>query len=214
MMVIYERPSYWDGNVHEIGPLRIRYSGDNPQGEPVAECWINSEGGTAFYLDFWYAEAIAASIERFPDLFSATESDKGEPDEHGNRRGYLRLRVSQDKAKHGELAATEANEVYQVGRLVMNASAGQSVVPVDADTDKGRRNYRRSGLKLEGDWVAERSTRTEFIDKCICPRVERLDGRREADRLRHELFGRFYAADAYTGAPGFTTVEARYREEG
>ena len=202
--------NYRDGEVHQVGPFRLQYvtttNADTPE---QGKCWIRTEGDTSFLLDFAYAEALAVAIERFPDLFSAVESDKGKLNSEGMRRGFLRLRASQDTKRHGIIAAASQNEVYQLARIVMNAKEGEQVVPIDF-TDEGRRDYRRQNLRIEPLWGAQADTRHAFI-QAIHHRVMKLDGAEEADTLRKRLLTMFALADGETGSPDTITYEPKGR---
>ena len=193
--------NYRDGNVHEVGPLRLRYRQGRALQEE-AECWIKTEGGTPFTLDFVYAEAIATGIEAFSDLFSASESDKSK---RGAKRGFLRLRVSENKRQFGELASSDKNEVYQIGRLIMNAGPGEQVTPLNPN-DQGRRDYRRTGLRLDPG-AGREWTRSRFIEDGICKRIALREGLDAARKLHAKLFGLFGAADGETGDPRVLTFE-------
>lgn len=192
---------YRDGQRHQVGPITLQYRGENVAGLEAATCSIRTEEGTEYLLDFDYAEAFAIAFHSLPDLFSATESDKDkEPNEKGQRRGFLRFRASSDFRRHGPLASGGNNEVYQVARIIADASDEEEVQPLTF-TDEGRRDYRRAALKRDFSPRARTSTRLAFVDHGICSRIRKLHGDEAASAMRRELLGRFAAADYETGDP-------------
>lgn len=200
---------YRDGQQHEVGPLRIRYSGEDKDGLEIAACEIVAKGGKAYRLDFAYAVALAEVFELFPNLFSASTSDR----KAANSQGYLRLRASAS-AKHGALAAkrsprgTTPNEVYQLARLIMNASVMDHVKP-KGSTLAGLRDYRRQALEIETGLRARKDTRKDFL-KAIHWRVQIASGKAEADKAYERIAALFAVADAETGSPNVTSVETPF----
>lgn len=157
-------------------------------------------------MDFDYAEAFAFAFESFPELFSASESDKdAELNEKGQRRGFLRFRASGVRRRHGALASSSQNEVYQVARIIADASDEEEVQPLFF-TDEGRRDYRRGSLKRDFSPRAKTSARVAFVDHGICARIRKLQGDEAANTMRRELLGRFAVADAETGDPRVIAV--------
>lgn len=197
---------YRDGQRHQVGPITLQYLGENVVGLEAAACTICTEEGTEYLLDFEDAETFAIAFRAFPDLFSASESDKDkEPNERGERRGFLRFRAS-NAARHGALASRAKNEVYQVARVIADATDEEEVQPVTF-TDEGRRDYRRAALKRDFSPRARTSTRLAFVDRGICDRIRILHGDEAAAAMRRELLGRFAAADYETGDPRVIGVE-------
>lgn len=193
-----------DGETHTIGPITLRYEGirDTKEGEPteLAVCWITTEGadGTRYALDYGYALALASAIEPLADLFSFTESDKDK------ERGELRFRAS-GATKHDDLRAITKNEVYPLGRIIMNASGNEAVDHKDW-SDKSERDYRRASLTIVGN-KNSKHTRKDFIEKGICARVAKRDGVEVAEALRDKLNKLFAETDALTGAPNSISYE-------
>jgi hypothetical protein len=196
---------YRDGQQHEVGPLRIRYSGEDKDGLEIAACEIVARGGKAYRLDFAYAVALAEVFDLFPSLFSASASDRG----NANPEGYVRLRVS-SSPKHGALAAKRslrgktANEIYQLARLVMNARL-MDHVQTKGSTQAAQRDYRRKALRIETGLRARKDTRQDLLN-AIHWRVEATSGKAEADKAYKRIMSLFTVADAETGSPNVTTV--------
>lgn len=202
---------YRDGRVHRVGPITLRYRGENIAGLEEMACTIRTEEGAEYIVDFGYAEAFAHAFEALPpNLFSASESDKDkEVNEQGQRRGFLRFRASSDTRRHGQLAAVSRNEVYQVARIIADASDEEEVQPINF-TDEGRRDYRRASLKREFSPRARTRTRVTFVDG-ICSRIQKLHGDEAAEAMRRGLLARFAVADGETGDPRVLMVTPKGR---
>ncbi len=146
-----------DGEMHEVGPLHLRYEGPGEHG-PIGDCWIGTEENP-FELSWMDGEAIAFCIRPSADLWQAYESDK-EPTRRGARRGWLRLKLRADKARlgrYGEWAGTP----FQFARLSLNCIIGEKAKMLDGRS----RNYRRSNLRKQ-DGAAKEATRDAFIFIC------------------------------------------------
>lgn len=145
-----------DREIHHVGPLSLKYLGAGSFG-PEGECHIET-ADDLFQIGWMDAEAMAFCIWPTADLWLASESDREVQPISGERRGWLRLTLTNDESKLGDLTGWKGRE-FQVGRLVMDAGERQvlSLTGKERTTD-----YRRTAFQVRGG-AAKATTRTSFL---------------------------------------------------
>ena len=150
--------NYRDGQRHQVGPITLQFTGLTQWG-PSGIATIAAREGVNFKLDWLIAEAIAHTIAATADLWTAKENSPKWQPETGETRGNLRIDLTSDLAKLGNLTGW-ADKHFFMSRLVTGAGPGQKAVPI-----LGYRTvyYHRAGLKLIGGY-APQDSRREFIE--------------------------------------------------
>ena len=145
-----------DGQEHQIGPLLLRYMGPE-SGGPEGVCTVRTERA-AFTLDWMDAQAIAWCIAPSADLWGAYDSDREDQPDSGERRGWLRLKITAEEDRLDGLTGW-AGRAFQANRVVMDAGTGEVV---RRRTGERSTDYRRACLLKVGG-PARADTRTSFI---------------------------------------------------
>jgi len=150
--------NYRDGRVHQIGPITLQFTGLTQWG-PSGTATIAAREGVKFKLDWLIAEAIAHPIATTADLWTAKENSPKWQPETGETRGNLRIDLTSDPDKLGDLTGW-ADKHFFMSRLVTGAGPGEKAIPM-----LGYRTvyYHRAGFKLIGGY-APQDSRREFIE--------------------------------------------------
>ena len=191
--------NYRDGHLHQVGPISLQFTGPTQWG-PSGTATIAAREGVDFRLGWLIAEAIARTIAPTADLWTTKENDMELQQETGEERGWLRIDLTSDPAKLGNLTGW-ADKHFFASRLVTGAGHGQVVRPV-----LGYRttDYHRAAFRLVGG-PARQDTRREFVEVAgifARSRNPALPADWEASML-----ARFAAADA-----AYEEVAAQRRE--
>ncbi len=150
--------NYRDGQRHQIGPIALQFNGLNEWG-PSGTATIAAREGVVFKLGWLEAEAIGHAIAPTAELWTAKENDMELQPETGEMRGWLRLDLTSDPSKLGNLTGW-ADKHFFVSRLVTGAGQGQVVRPV---LNYRTTDYHRAAFRVVGG-PARQDTRREFIE--------------------------------------------------
>jgi len=184
----YMTTNYRDGQGHQIGPIVLQFTGLNEWG-PSGVATIAAREGVDFKLGWLEAEAIAHSIAPTADLWTAKENDMELQPETGEMRGWLRLDLTSDPSKLGNLTGW-ADKHFFVSRLVTGAGHGQVVRPV---LNYRTTDYNRAAFRVVGG-PARQDSRREFIEVAgVFARSRNPD---LPSNWEASMLARFEAADA------------------
>ncbi|KQU01689.1 hypothetical protein ASG68_08160 [Rhizobium sp. Leaf453] len=176
-----------DGNTHKIGPLTLRYRLPE-ESMPSGECFIETEEGAAFRLDWMDAEALAWCIFPSADLWGAHANDP-KLQSSGSRLGWLRFKMTSDPTKLGSLTGW-SGKVFQFSRLLFDAGVGEVVRPVGQSRTL---DYRRQALRKVGG-PASADTRTSFVH-CCAAFAKHRNPEVDIAGWQQQAIARFHAAD-------------------
>lgn len=186
--------NYRDGRKHKIGPLTLQHLGAGEHG-PYGIAELTSRKGTVYGLDWFMGEAIAFCIGPVADLWNASESDREEQPGSGDFRGWLRLNLTQARAKlapfQGVLPPTTRRRIFPVARLVTNAMAGER--PISTSGERSA-DYRAEALTKEPSPGLKQNTREALID--LCARLARHRHQDLPANWAEQARSHFAAADA------------------
>lgn len=179
---------YRDGQRHQVGPITLQFTGLTQWG-PSGTATIAAREGVNFKLDWLLAEAIAHTIAPTADLWTAKENDMELQPETGEERGWLRIDLTADPAKLGNLTGW-ADKHFFASRLVTGAGRGQVVRPI-----LGYRtaDYHRAAFRVVGG-PARQDSRSEFIE--VADIFARSRNAELPADWKVSMLARFAAADA------------------
>lgn len=147
-----------DGREHRIGPLTLRYLGPGEHG-PEGEARIKTEDAS-FTLGWMDAEAIAFCIAPSADLWNAHESDREPQPMSGERRGWLRLVVTESENRLGGLTGWKG-ATFQIARLVTDCGEHEQPERFGERTTDYSRRFTKGPSR-----AAQAETRMSFIQAC------------------------------------------------
>lgn len=181
---------YRNGQAHRVGPITFRFTGLGPHGA-TGIATIASRPSVNFKLDYAIAEAIARTIEHSADLWTVKENDTRHQATTGEKRGNLRIDLTNDTELLGEPLASYADTPFFMSRLV--TGAGLHRIAVRA---KGYRttDYRRSQFRIQGGNAPQGDTRYEFVK--LAGIIARLRNPGLPQVWEATMLDLFWAADA------------------
>lgn len=190
---------YRDGQRHQVGPITLQFTGLTQWG-PSGIATIAAREGVDFRLGWLVAEAIVHTIAPTADLWTAKENSMELQPETGEERGNLRIDLTADPTKLGNLTGW-ADKHFFMSRLVTGAGPRQKAIPV-----LGYRtlDYHRAAFRVVGG-SAQQDSRREFVELAgVFARSRNPD---LAPDWEANAMARFDAADA-----AHETIAAQRRE--
>jgi CheY-like chemotaxis protein len=156
--------NYRDGHPHQIGPISLQFTGlvsSGPKGVlmPTGIATIASREGVAYGLDWLVAEAIAHIIAPSANVWTAKENSMALQRATGEKRGNLRIDVTNAADKLGPCAYLADKPIF-MARLVTGAGPGEKA---NRTTRHRSTDYRRSAFR-KGKGSAQQDSRREFIE--------------------------------------------------